>query len=131
MDEWIDELPVFGPDFEQLHVFLRDVDGGISPTRFALIFSFDLPTLASAAEVPLDMLRQAPHDERIQRYLRDCLEITHAATRISNSVERALSWVNSAPIKSFGCKTGSILVAAGRKDDVLMYLESLETGFCG
>jgi hypothetical protein len=131
VDELIDDLPVFKHDFEQLLNFLRDVGGEISPTRFARIFSFDLRTLAVAAKVPVDKLWNSPHDERIQRYLRDCLQITQAAANLANSVERGVFWVKNTPIPYFGCNTGCMLVSVGRTNDVITYLNSLEAGFCG
>lgn len=131
MEEHIEKIPVFNQGFEQLLTFLRDVDGAISPTRFARIFNFDLQTLALASQVPVDKLWSTPHDKRIQRYLSDCLQITQAAANVADNVEKALFWVKNAPIPSLDYKTGHALASAGRTNDVLRYIESLEAGFCG
>ncbi|MYN26963.1 DUF2384 domain-containing protein [Duganella levis] len=124
-------VPVFGQDFEQLQAFLLDEDGAISPMRFARVFSLDLPTLASAAHISMEKLSETPSDESVQRYLRESLQITSAATAIAQSVERALLWFKDAPLTPFDDKTGHELAAEGRTRDVLRYISSLQEGFAG
>jgi len=124
-------VPVFGRDFEQLQVFLRDEDGTISPGRFASVFSLDLTALASAAHVSMEKLVKTPNDESVQRYLRESLQITREATGISQTVERALFWFKNAPLQPFDYKTGHELASEGRTSDVLRYINSLQAGFSG
>ena len=124
-------IPVFGQDFEQLQVFLRDEDGAISPRRFASVFNLDLKALASAAHVSMEKLRKTPNDESVQLYLRESLQITGAATGIAQTVERALFWFKNAPLQPFDYKTGHELASEGRTSEVLRYISSLEAGFSG
>lgn len=52
------------------------------------------------------------------------------AVAISGSYERAKQWLDE-PLPTFGGKTPLALIAAGRSQDVLDYLETLACGFVG
>ena len=123
--------PIFDRDFEGFLDFLRDADGYISPERFAQVYSFNMHTLADACHVSMSTIWHTPHDENIQRYLRESLRIVEAAVALASGIKQALLWFKNSPIPTFEDKTGSVLASEGRTDDVLRYLGSLQVGFAG
>ncbi|WP_157971404.1 MbcA/ParS/Xre antitoxin family protein [Dyella sp. C9] len=53
-----------------------------------------------------------------------------AAKAVSGDRAKAIEWLNQ-PLKEFGGKTPLELIAEGRTNDVIGYLESIESGFVG
>ena len=128
-----DTVPVFERDFERLVDFLNDDSKRpfISPRRFALVFNFDMQSLAAAAHVHRDTVQRAPESEHLQHYLRESIRIVRAAADASHSIEKAIYWYKNYPIPSLGYRTGQEIVSEGRSEDLIRYLQSLQAGFAG
>ena len=132
-------LPVPGtaPGPPSFDAFLRSLQEPgraapvLSPRRFADALEMDLQTLAGLAGVHRNTLSRAPGSPAVQRFLRDAVRIIRAAGDVSGDVGRALFWYRNEPLQPFGYETPERLVAAGRVDDVLRYVLSLEAGAAG
>lgn len=128
-----DAVPIFERDFD---LFLDFLNGDtkrplISPKSFALVFNFDMQSLAAAANVHRNTVTRAPESESVQRYLRESVRIVRAAADTSHSIEKAIYWYKNHPIPTFDYKTGQQLVSEGRSEDLIRYLQSLRAGFAG
>ena len=117
--------------FEALHD--PEVPGPVvSPRRFSEALHVDLQTLAEQAGVHRNTIARAPSSATVQRVLRDALRVIKAGTDVSGGdVGRALFWYRNEALGSFGYKTAEQLVAAGRTDDLLDYIDSLNAGAAG
>ena len=54
-----------------------------------------------------------------------------AAYSMFGDMSKALTWYRNNGIENFGYKTAEELVSAGRSDDLLRYMTSLQVGFVG
>ena len=128
-----DAIPVFERDFDRFLDFLNGDTKRplISPKSFALVFNFDMQSLAAAAHVHRNTVTRAPESESVQRYLRESIRIVRAAADAAHSIEKAIFWYKNHPIPTFDYKTAQQLVSAGRSDDLIRYLQSLRAGFSG
>jgi hypothetical protein len=128
-----DAIPVFERDFDRFLDFLNGDTKRplISPKSFALVFNFDMQSLATAAHVHRNTVTRAPESESVQRYLRESIRIVRAAADAAHSIEKAIFWYKNHPIPTFDYKTAQQLVSEGRSDDLIRYLQSLRAGFSG
>ena len=130
-------VPDVSPDPPSFDAFLRSLQepGQAAPVlsarRFADGLEMDLQTLAGLAGVHRNTLSRAPGSAAVQRFLRDAVRIIRAASDVSGDVGRALFWYRNEPLQPFGYETPERLVAAGRTDDLLRYVVSLEAGPTG
>lgn len=60
----------------------------------------------------------------------DHSRVLAAADRVTSNREASMEWFRR-PLTEFGNKTPEELVALGRTDDLLSYLESFSSGFVG
>lgn len=129
-----DPSPALGKDYEGLVEYLRDPDlpgPVLSPKRFSLALNIDLQTLAEQAHVHRNTISRSPASQGVQRFLRDALRVIKAASDVSGDVRRALFWYRNEPLSAFGYRSAEQLVSAGRTDDVLRYVSSLESAAAG
>ncbi|MGF6495501.1 hypothetical protein ABIE56_003700 [Luteibacter sp. 621] len=56
--------------------------------------------------------------------------VLQAAEAISGDHDKSVAWLQE-PIAAFGGKTALELVAEGRTDDLLGYIQSFESGYVG
>lgn len=121
--------------YERFVEALRDPDAlgpAVSPRRFGKALNVDLQTLAEQAGVHRNTIARAPSSMTVQRFLRDALRVIKAGTDVSGGdVSRALFWYRNQPLATFRYKTAEQLVAAGRTDDLLAYIDSLNAGAAG
>ena len=103
----------------------------ISPRRFAGRTGFRIETLAKLAGVHRNTVRQNPGSEPLQRTLRDMVKAISAATELTGDVDKAIYWLINEPIADYRHKTAAELIAEGRIDAVLTYLEDLINGPTG
>ncbi len=103
----------------------------LSPQLFGLALQIDMQSLADQAHVHRNTLRRAPTTAAVQRHLRDAVKAIKAAYALNGNIDKALIWYRNDPIETFGFKTAEELVSAGRIEDLLAYLASLQTGFSG
>lgn len=69
--------------------------------------------------------------ERAQEFARNILRVLRAAVGLGNDPTTALRNIKDYPIRSFENKTALDMVAEGRTDDVVAYLQSLSAGYVG
>lgn len=98
--------PVFGEDFDRFQEFLSiaRASGAISPERFCQVLGMDRQALASRAHVHPSTVRHAPQTACLQDYLRQSIEVMHAATDVAGSVEDMLFWFMNYPLSTFDYK---------------------------
>lgn len=102
----------------------------ISPRRLSEALGIQIGGLAEIAGVHRNTLRN-PASERLQGRLRDMVKVITAAAALAGDVDRALYWFKNEPIAVYRHKTAAELVAEGRLDAVLAYLEDLGNGANG
>lgn len=103
----------------------------ISPTRFAKAAGVSLQGLAGLAGVHRNTVSQNPDSGRLQDRLRDMVKAIVAAVALTGDLEKAVYWFRNEPIADYRHKTAAELVADGRLDAVLSYLEDLRNGASG
>ena len=103
----------------------------LSPMRVADALSLPLQDLAATAGVHRNTVRAHPESPRLQHYLREMLRVMSAASASQSDFNRVLFWFKNVPISSFDHKTAYQLIAEGRTDDVVAYLESIQAGYVG
>jgi hypothetical protein len=103
----------------------------ISPSRFATAAGVSLQALAGLAGVHRNTVSQHPEAGRLQDRLRDMVKAIVAAVAVTGDLEKAVYWFRNEPIADYRLKTAAELVAEGRLDAVLTYLEDLKNGASG
>lgn len=127
-------LRVPNPGFEEFLFSLSDSEAptpALSPQLFSVALQIDMQSLAEQAHVHRNTLRRAPNTAAVQRHLREAVKAIKAAYCINGDIGKALIWYRNDPIEVFGFKTAEELVSAGRTEDLLTYLASLQAGFTG
>ena len=72
-----------------------------------------------------------PNTPKLQAVLRNLMRVLSAASVVQPDRNRALFLIKNAPIPAFRHKTILQLVAEGRTEDAVDYLESVSSGFVG
>ncbi|ABO58995.1 DUF2384 domain-containing protein [Burkholderia vietnamiensis] len=120
--------------FEAFLSSLREPDTAapvLSARRYVAALNIDLQTLADQAHVHRNTVARAPESASVQHFLREAIRVIRAATDLSGDVYRALFWYRNEPLAVFDYQTAETLVSAGRAEDVLRYIVSLEAGAAG
>lgn len=118
------------PDFVDS---LREPSSHTSLSASRLAEALELPAqeLAALARVHRNTLQAAPTSFKLQSAMRDVVRALSAAYALCGDIDRALFWFRNHPIPEFGHRTAIDLVAAGKVDAVVDYVESLSAGFTG
>lgn len=103
----------------------------LSPSRFADVFGYQLQEVAERAGVHRNTLRLRPGTQQLQAYLQGMVRVLDAATELTGDRDRAVFLIRNEPLRAFDRKTAAALVAEGRADDVVLYLESFAGGAAG
>lgn len=103
----------------------------LSATGVAELFGLQLQDLAALASVHRNTVRTHPNTPRLQAVLRDLMRVLSATSVVQPDRDRALFLIKNAPIPTFRHKTILQLVAEGRTDDAVDYLDSVSAGFVG
>jgi hypothetical protein len=103
----------------------------ISPAKMADKLSLQLQELAANARVHRNTIRLHPESAKVQEHMRDLAKVISAASAVQSDFSKAIYWMKNTPIPAFRHKTASELIAEGRTDDVINYLESLQSGYVG
>jgi hypothetical protein len=103
----------------------------INPRLFASALGMDIQTLAARAQVHRTTIARAQGAEKLQAFLRDAIRVLGAAADINGNLPDALFWFRNEPISLFDYQTPEQLVSAGRTDDLLRYVQSLNAGVVG
>ncbi|HJW54321.1 MAG TPA: DUF2384 domain-containing protein [Burkholderiaceae bacterium] len=128
-----DPVPRFERDFSHFLDYLHDdqMPTSISPKRFAKALGMDLQTFAIKSQMHHDALCRTPTTERVQHRLRESLRVLRAAIDRTSNVEKAVFWFKNISLSAFDDKTALDLVAEGRTEALICYIQSLEAGFIG
>ncbi len=91
-----------------------------------------MPTqaLAELAGVHRNTLRN-PASDRLQGRLREIVKAISAAADLTGDVGKSIYWRRNEPIADYCYRTAAELVADGRLDAVLAYIEDLTDGASG
>jgi hypothetical protein len=103
----------------------------ISPLRFAKAAGVSVQALAALAGVHRNTVSQHPDSSRLQERLRDMVKAIVAAVGVTGDLDKAIYWFRNEPIADYRHQTAAELVAVGRLDAVLAYLEDLRNGASG
>lgn len=103
----------------------------LSAERLGAFFGFQVQEVADRARVHRNTLRARPHTGALQNYLKNLVRVLHVATEMTGDPQRAAFLIRNEPLRAFGHKTADTLIAEGRADDVVAYLESLASGAAG
>ena len=103
----------------------------LSPTRGAERFAMQSQELAAHAGVHRNTLLKHPGAAKLQKYMRNLMRITSAASAVQPNIDSALFFVKNTPIPAFRHKTAFQLLDEGRTEDVVEYFASIESGFAG
>lgn len=103
----------------------------LSPSLIADHLQLPLQDLATMARVHRNTVRLHPESPRMQSFLRDVMRVLSAASQMQPDVDRAWFLIKNAPIPEFGHRPLLTVVAEGRTDDAVTYLESVSSGFVG
>lgn len=102
-----------------------------SAAGVAELFGLQLQDLAALAAVHRNTIRTHPNTPKLQAALRNLMRVLSAASVVQPDRNRALFLIKNAPIPAFRHKTILQLVAEGRTEDAVDYLESVGSGFVG
>jgi hypothetical protein len=103
----------------------------IDPRLFARALGMDLQVLAADAHVHRVTLSRAQGSEKLQGFLREALQVLHAATDINGNFRHALFWFRNEPLSTFDYRTPEQLVSEGCAKDLVRYLQALKAGAAG
>jgi len=103
----------------------------LSANSIADVLGLQYQDLAAMAGVHRNTLRTHPESPKLQAALRDLIRVLSAVLAVQPDKERALFMIKNEPISAFRHKTILELVAEGRTEDAIDYLESISAGFSG
>jgi len=118
----------FDTAFEEFH---EKGTPNLSPARIAERLSLQVQEVAALAGVHRNTVRLHPESPKLQESMRNLLRVLSAATAVQPDLERAVYFLKNVPIPAFRHKTAYQLVGEGRTEDVVSYLESVESGYVG
>jgi hypothetical protein len=105
-------------------------DGWFDPRRIAASLLTNADDLARTAGLGKDAIQRAARvrQPRIQKRLRELVEVIHKVQPRFGSSLVAYAWFRSEPLPGFSGQTAMQLVQAGRAHDVLDYIDALDAG---
>lgn len=109
----------------------RDGATVLSPHKLASRLAMSVDELATIAGVHPDTMSEHPESKPVQALMQHVVRVISAAEEVSGDRERALEWLKKTTLDSFGHKTPLALIADGRTDVLVRYLESIQSGYVG
>jgi hypothetical protein len=104
----------------------------LSPRRVSEALGLQIQSLAERARVSRNTPVARPQNESLQQYLRDVVRVLTAAEDAAGGDRfRALFWFKNEPLPEFEYMTPDALVAAGKSQVVIDYIESIAGGATG
>lgn len=106
-------------------------DNGIfAPRRIAEAFRTTSEEIARTAGLGKDAIQRKDRvrSDKTQRRLREMIEIINKVEPRFGSALMAYAWYRSEPLPGFSGQTAMQLVRSGRADDVLDYIDAIDSG---
>jgi len=110
------------------HSLAQPGAGLLSPRRIADVLHLGIAELATMVGASRATLSKEPATPAAERALSPLARILAMAAEMAGSMERASLWFKHHPLPGWGGKTAHDLVAAGKAQDVLDYLEANRAG---
>lgn len=105
-------------------------DGVFAPRRIAETLRTTSEEIARTAGLGRDAIQRKDRirSDRTQRRLREMIEIINKVEPRFGSALMAYAWYRSEPLAGFSGQTAMRLVRDGRADDVLDYIDAVNSG---
>jgi hypothetical protein len=103
----------------------------IQPQRFADALNLRILELAKLAGVHPTTVVETPGNARLQGYLQDAVRALSAAVDVTQDRDRAIYWFRNTPIPEFGHRTAETIVAEGKTNAMIAYLNAISPGSSG
>src|SRR3984893_19529780 len=105
-------------------------DGFFVPRKIAEAFRTTSEEVARTAGLGKDAVqrRERVRSDKTQRRLREMVEILNKVEPRFGSMLMAYAWYRSEPLPGFSGQTAMQLVLSGQADDVLEYIEAVDSG---
>ena len=104
----------------------------LSPSRFAERMDLNVQSIADRARVHRNTVSRAPESLAVQEYMRNVLRVLREAMDLTGGdINRSIIWFKNHPIADFAYRTADDLVADGKTDAVVNYLQSIRSGATG
>ena len=106
-------------------------EGGLfAPTKIATAFRTTSEEVARSAGLGRDAVQRKDRvrSDKTQRRLRELVEIINKIEPRFGSALMAFAWYRSEPLPGFSGRTAMQLVKEGRADDVLEYVDAVDSG---
>ncbi|MGO4169913.1 hypothetical protein [Novosphingobium sp. YAF33] len=110
---------------------LEYTDHGLfAPSKIAAEFRTTSGEVARSAGLGRDAVQRKERlrSDKTQRRLREMIEVINKATPRFGSNLIAYAWYRSEPLPGFSGQTSMQLVQAGRVNEVLEYIDAVDTG---
>ena len=104
--------------------------GFFVPRKIAAAFLTTSEDVARTAGLGRDAVqrKERVRSDRVQRRLREMVEVLNKAEPRFGSPLMAYAWYRSEPLAGFSGRTAMDLVTAGRATDVLEYMDAVDAG---
>ncbi len=97
----------------------------LDPRAFARTFGVSLRHLAEYANAAPETPLLRPQDARLQRFMREMHTVLARATELGGGQAAGLDWLLHLPLGRFGYRTAEEMIAEGRCNEVLQYLDGV------
>jgi RNA recognition motif-containing protein len=119
------EFVGFADEFRSAHQPIID------PEKFSKALHIQLQDLAKMAGVHRTTVTENPTNAKLQGYLREAVRAMSAAYEVTEDRDRTIFWFRNTPIAEYAHQTAEQLVAMGKTDAVIAYLQSIASGSSG
>jgi len=105
-------------------------DGFFAPRKMAAVYRTTIEEIARTAGLGKDSVqrKERVRSDKTQRRLREMAEVLNKVESRFGSALMAYAWYRSEPLPGFSGQTAMQLVRAGRAEDVLDYVDSVDAG---
>lgn len=111
--------------------FDEELTRHLSPGYFAKCLRMRLQELAELARVHPSTVRHQPESLQMQAFLPDLVRVVSAAAPLSPGPSQHWFLIKNAPVPEFEHRTLLTVIASGRADDAIVYLDAISSGFAG
>lgn len=100
----------------------------ISPERLSRELGVTVTELARYSQVNRNTITRRPESPKLQDRLGAIVQVIGSASEITEDEDQAIAWFKYQPIAAHGFKTPADLMAEGKADAVLAFLEDCRNG---